>query len=147
MCEGIARVGNGTSMMVTEQESTTITGKIARLLKAARTPCVSNVRVDWGREEVPEAASEDNFDFVSAEAADVVSAQTKFDVFDHLVNVTELESPVPEAPRIRLPPPAMVQQSPKEITVLAPGSRLHVYAILQGQSYPFDPMYSNSTHF
>ncbi|KAF9031410.1 hypothetical protein BDZ89DRAFT_1239242 [Hymenopellis radicata] len=47
MCEGIARVGNGACMMVTEQESA-ITGKIARLLKAARTPLITDIKVDWG---------------------------------------------------------------------------------------------------
>jgi hypothetical protein len=48
MCEGMARVGNGTCMMVGEEE-TTFTGKIARMLKAAKTPPISNISVDWGR--------------------------------------------------------------------------------------------------
>ncbi|KAJ7819523.1 vault protein inter-alpha-trypsin domain-containing protein [Mycena leptocephala] len=49
MCEGMARVGNGTCMMVGEEE-TTFTGKIARMLKAAN--------VDWGRPAAKEKQKE-----------------------------------------------------------------------------------------
>ncbi|KAF7373262.1 hypothetical protein MSAN_00535100 [Mycena sanguinolenta] len=47
MCEGMARVGNGVCMMVGEEE-TSFTGKIARMLKAAKTPPISDISVDWG---------------------------------------------------------------------------------------------------
>ncbi|KAF7297227.1 hypothetical protein MIND_00955800 [Mycena indigotica] len=48
MCEGIARIGNGTCMIVGENE-TNFTGKISRMLKAAKSPPISDIIVDWGQ--------------------------------------------------------------------------------------------------
>ncbi|KAJ7206045.1 von Willebrand factor type A domain-containing protein [Mycena pura] len=137
MCEGIARVGNGTCMLVGEKESS-FTGKIARLLKASRTPTISNISVDWGRplaETVPPSKPEPEDDFEMVNEVDA-TAQTKktLNVFDETVDPTHVdETP---APGVVLAPPQAVQQSPFKIRNLVPGVRLNVYAILQGQSIP-----------
>ncbi|KAJ7735611.1 vault protein inter-alpha-trypsin domain-containing protein [Mycena maculata] len=137
MCEGIARVGNGTCMFVGEQE-TGFTGKIARLLKAARAPVISNISVDWGR---PQAAAEsvkpdDDFEMVE-ELETPAPRKTTLNVFDETVDPTHIdETDVPAPPPVVLPPTPVVQQSPFKIRNPFPGTRLNVYAILKGQSIP-----------
>ncbi|KAJ7031685.1 von Willebrand factor type A domain-containing protein [Mycena alexandri] len=137
MCEGIARVGHGTCMLVAEEE-TTFTGKVARLLKAARTPVISNITVDWGR---PELES----DFEVVEKAEVVKQNSKekkskekqktLNIFDKAVDPTHLDKTgPPPAPQVILAPPSDVQQSPFKILNLFPGTRVNIYAILQGRS-------------
>ncbi|KAJ6571417.1 von Willebrand factor type A domain-containing protein [Mycena capillaripes] len=137
MCEGIARVGHGTAMFVTEQE-TSFAGKIARLLKAARTPLISNITVDWGSVAAVEAVeiTEPEADSKILEEVGGAKNQT-LNVFDVDVDPTLLdETLVPPAPPVILPPPAAVQQSPFKIKNLFPGSRVNIYAILQGKVVP-----------
>ncbi|KAJ7619461.1 von Willebrand factor type A domain-containing protein, partial [Roridomyces roridus] len=127
MCEGIARVGNGACVIVGENE-TSFTGKIARLLKAAKTPLVSNISVDWGRPvdavKIPES---EEFEMVDKEH------KASLNIFDESVDPTRTdEVQVPSAPPIVLPPPSAVQQSPFKIRNLFPGTRLNICAILQG---------------
>ncbi|KAF7345063.1 hypothetical protein MVEN_01669600 [Mycena venus] len=135
MCEGIARVGHGTCMLVGEQEAS-FTGKIARLLKASKTPVISNISVDWGRPlaevvKAPEAG--DDFEMVE-EAAGVKKA---LDVIDDSVDPTHVdETQAPPPPAVILPAPSTVQQSPFKIPNIFPGVRLNVYAILQGRDVP-----------
>ncbi|KAJ7487233.1 vault protein inter-alpha-trypsin domain-containing protein, partial [Mycena galericulata] len=134
MCEGIARVGQGTCILVGERE-TGFTGKIARLLKAARTPGISNISVDWGRPaaevpKVPAPEPEDDFELVDEQ-------KTTLNIFDEIVDSTHIDETVaPPPPPVILPPPSAVQQSPFKIRTLFPGTRLNVYAILQGTSPP-----------
>ncbi|KAJ7288528.1 von Willebrand factor type A domain-containing protein [Mycena rebaudengoi] len=138
MCEGIARVGNGTCMLVGEQE-TSITGKIARLLKAARTPIISDISVDWGR---PLATlkdrmgePEDEFDMV--EAVEDTQKKKTLNIFDESVDPTQVDPTLPPPPPpVVLPSPPMVQQAPFTIRNLFPGIRLNLYAILQGRTIP-----------
>ncbi len=138
MCEGIARAGNGRCMMVTEQEST-ITGKIARLLKAARTPIILDIKVDWGRPATPTKEAnngDDDFNLVSMTSDNTAVEETKksFNIFDESVDPTKIDSsPIPPPPEDVLPPPPAVQTSPAKIPNLSPGVRLHVYAILKGR--------------
>ncbi|KAJ7682902.1 von Willebrand factor type A domain-containing protein [Mycena rosella] len=148
MCEGIARVGNGTCMMVGQQE-TTFTGKIARMLKAARTPMISDISVDWG---VPvfEVAKppdgideEDTFVMVSDEENGSVKGKGKqkekatLNIFDKDVDPMQVDpEPVPAPPEVVLSPAPPVQQSPFKVQTLSPGIRLNVYAILQGKTVP-----------
>ncbi|KAJ7131734.1 von Willebrand factor type A domain-containing protein, partial [Mycena crocata] len=121
MCEGIARVGNGTCLFVGEQE-TSFTGKVARMLKAAKTPVISNISVDWGR---------------SFEIAKVPEPENDFEMVD--------ETPAPPAPPVTLSSPSAVQQSPFKIRNLFPGIRLKVYAILQGRNIPKTVILKGST--
>ncbi|KAJ7875371.1 von Willebrand factor type A domain-containing protein [Mycena olivaceomarginata] len=138
MCEGIARVGNGTCMMVGEQE-TSFTGKIARMLKAARTPLITDIAVDWDvpAGEVPTTVDEDE-EFVMVhdeEAPDAKGKGKEMSVFDETLDPLQLENqPAPPPPEVVLSPPAQVQQSPFKIRMLGPGNRLNVYTILQGWS-------------
>ncbi|KAK7022200.1 von Willebrand factor type A domain-containing protein [Favolaschia claudopus] len=146
MCEGIARSGNGTCILVGEQE-TSFTGKVARLLKAAKTPPISDISVDWGRvveaAKGPEAVEED-FEMVD----DVVaSSKSKtLNVFDESVDPIAVEETAPPpAPPVQLPPPSAVQQSPFKIRNLFPGTRLNVYAILKGRTVPDTVILRGST--
>ncbi|KAJ7021963.1 von Willebrand factor type A domain-containing protein [Mycena alexandri] len=135
MCEGIARVGHGTCMLVAEEE-TTFTGKVARLLKAARTPVISNITVDWGRPLVEGYVSEDDFELVEkVEKAKSKEKQKTLSMFDEAVDPTHLDKTgPPPAPQVILAPPSDVQQSPFKILNLFPGTRVNTYAILQGRS-------------
>jgi hypothetical protein len=150
MCEGIARVGNGSCMMVGDQE-TSFTGKIARMLKAARAPLISNISVDWGvvaavAEDQPKAADaptdadeDDTFVMVDGEESGGATGKGKerqktLNIFDETVDPVQLDSePLPPPPPVVLAPPPQVQQSPFKIRTLSPGNRLNVYAILQGK--------------
>ncbi|KAJ6482948.1 von Willebrand factor type A domain-containing protein, partial [Mycena vitilis] len=117
MCEGIARVGCGACMLVGEQEAN-FTGKTARLLKASKTPVISNISVDWGCSPSEVSEVEDDFEMVD-------------------------EAPPP--PPVVLPASPAVQQSPFKIRNLFPGVRLNVYAILQGRNVPKTVILRGST--
>ncbi|KAJ7223092.1 von Willebrand factor type A domain-containing protein, partial [Mycena pura] len=139
MCEGIARVGNGTCMMVGEQE-TSLTGKIARMLKAARTPLVSDVAVDWGVPVVEQAQNADSLldeddAFVMVSAAEQTGkpkGKATLDMFDETLDPLDMDAePVLPPPKVVLPPPPHIQQSPFRIRTINPGNRFNVYAILQ----------------
>ncbi|KAJ7279077.1 von Willebrand factor type A domain-containing protein, partial [Mycena rebaudengoi] len=140
MCEGIARVGNGTCMMVGEEE-TTFTGKIARLLKAARTPLISNISVDWGRPAAQQKALEklpdydDDFEMVDQSSE---KKAKKLNIFDESDDdpISISSAPAPPPPAVVLRPPPIVQQAPFKIRNLFPNIRLNVYAILQGKDIP-----------
>jgi Mg-chelatase subunit ChlD len=144
MCEGIARVGHGSFMLVGEEE-TAFAGKVARLLKAARTPVISNITVDWGRPLIETAVEEANpKDVVEIIPEEPGEGETKLqnktlNVFDVNVDPTLLnDTPAPPAPPVILRPPAAVQQSPFKIRNLFPGSRVNIYAILQGMHLQLD---------
>ncbi|KAJ7737908.1 hypothetical protein DFH07DRAFT_944176 [Mycena maculata] len=119
--------------------STTFTGKIARLLKAACMPRrLSDIRVGWG---VPVVEAHRPSDVVAEDAVDAFvmvpddegtghrkgKGRATLDVFDEAVDPLRLDyEPVP--------PPSQVEQSPFNIRTLSPGNRLNVYAILQGKT-------------
>ncbi|KAJ7279045.1 von Willebrand factor type A domain-containing protein, partial [Mycena rebaudengoi] len=138
MCEGIARVGNGTCMLVGEKEAS-FTGKIARLLKAARTPVISGISIDWGRPFAQPAANstvaqaDDEFEMVEDEKTPTQA----LNIFDETVDPLHVDkTPAPPPPPVVLSPPPMVQQAPFKIRNLFPGIRLNLYAILQGGAIP-----------
>ncbi|KAJ7468643.1 von Willebrand factor type A domain-containing protein [Mycena latifolia] len=153
MCEGIARVGEGICMMVGEQE-TTFTGKIARMLKAARTPLVSGISVDWGvpvLEDPKTRADEDDTDddaFVMVSDDDIhhetgmgkekgKAKEKTLDIFDEAVDPMQVNAEtVPPPPDVVLLPPPQVQQSPFKIRTLSPANRFNAWAILQGKTVP-----------
>jgi hypothetical protein len=53
--EGIARAGNGESLLAVQNES--ITGKAARLLRAGRSSFVEDVSIDWACTEEPQSSA------------------------------------------------------------------------------------------
>ncbi|KAJ6542746.1 von Willebrand factor type A domain-containing protein [Mycena capillaripes] len=136
MCEGMARVGNGTCMLVGEQE-TTFTGKIARMLKAAKTPPISDISVDWGRKEKAVSVLDDSDEFEMVEKTEKKQKKT-LNIFDEDIDdPMEVDSkPAPPPPQVVLPPPPPVQQAPYKIRNLFPNIRLNVYAILEGKTIP-----------
>lgn len=138
MCEGIGRAGNGASIMVGEEEAS-ITGKIARLLKSARTPLLSDVNVDWGRATLGNPKDiEDDFEMIEEPekvGAENNNAHQKLNIFDENADAVHMEStPAPPPLPVTLFPPPDIQQSPLKLQTLVPGFRLNVYAILQGWS-------------
>ncbi|KAJ7682855.1 von Willebrand factor type A domain-containing protein [Mycena rosella] len=140
MCEGIARVGLGTCMLVGEKEAS-FTGKIARLLKAARTPPISSIFIDWGRplaEVGKPQQPEDDFEMVEADGKKTEEADAPkktLNIFDEAMDF-DTTPPPPPPPLVVLSPPPAVQQSPFKVRNLSPGVRLNIYAILQGKSIP-----------
>ncbi|KAJ7145812.1 vault protein inter-alpha-trypsin domain-containing protein [Mycena epipterygia] len=151
MCQGIARVGNGTSMLVGDHE-TSFTGKIARMLKAARTPLISDITVDWDVPVVdpPDVDSNDG-DFVLVsddEGKDKGKRKGKmsFDMFDESLDPLQMDmQPVSPPPEVVLSAPAQVQQSPFKIRTLSPGNRLNVWAIIQDKTLPKTVTLTGST--
>ncbi|KAF7345097.1 hypothetical protein MVEN_01673400 [Mycena venus] len=147
MCEGIARVGNGTCTMVRDHE-TSFTGKIARLLKAACTPVITNIAVDWGvATEVSATDGEDDaFVVVSEDEGNgnvtrllkgKAKDKTIINIFDEAVDPLHIDTyPIPPPSEVVLPSFPQVEQSPFKIQTLSPGNRLNVYAILQGRVLP-----------
>ncbi|KAJ6542705.1 von Willebrand factor type A domain-containing protein [Mycena capillaripes] len=148
MCEGIARVGNGICMMVEEQE-TSFTGKIARMLKAARTPLITDIKLDWcapSTERLTPVDEDDAFVVVSdgEEEGDCAvkergkeKEKAALNIFDETVDPLHLDlEPILPSPEVVLSMPPQVQQSPFAIRTLSPGNRLNVYAILQGRTVP-----------
>ncbi|KAJ7088545.1 von Willebrand factor type A domain-containing protein, partial [Mycena crocata] len=139
MCEGIARLGNGTCQMVGEEE-TSFTGKIARMLKAARTPPISNISVDWGsrstKEKEKQVASQpdDGFELVEK----IQEKKKTLNIFDDSEDSTmDIDNaPPPPPPQVVLPPPPVIQQAPYVVRNLFPNIRLNIYAILQGKAVP-----------
>ncbi|KAF7331209.1 hypothetical protein MSAN_02439600 [Mycena sanguinolenta] len=148
MCEGMARVGNGVCMMVGEEE-TSFTGKIARMLKAAKTPPISDISVDWGRssdetkEKEKQATPPDDDDFEMVEEVTEKGKEPEkktLNIFDESVDdPIQIEStPAPPPPPVVLPDFPSVQQAPFVIQNLLPSIRLNAYAILQGKNHPED---------
>lgn len=132
MCQGLARCGKGACMMVGEQEAS-MTGKIARLVKAARMPVLKDITVDWGRKSTQtEKELEEDFEIVDDEESPP-KEKPKLNIFNESVSHMEVDASTPPPPkRIVLPAPSEVQQSPAKVEILLSGVRLYVYAILQG---------------
>ncbi|KDE05518.1 hypothetical protein MVLG_04111 [Microbotryum lychnidis-dioicae p1A1 Lamole] len=140
MCEGIARIGDGTCQFVVDGES--FTGKTARLLKAARSKPFSKIEIDYGgRDDVVtkmEAVEEDDknsdFEMVDQPEPDAQQGQEKqtpVSLFDPSIDALEsASSPVLKVEPVSLAPAPRIQQVPGVIKSLYSGSRMHVYAIL-----------------
>ncbi|KAJ4469718.1 hypothetical protein C8J55DRAFT_492013 [Lentinula edodes] len=146
-CDSIARVGNGFAVYVKQGEP--VAGKCARVVRAARTPMVVDVMVDWtgdqgadhGEQDGIEGASNDDFEIVdnpgkgiqaTTESLVPVSAVSLFnndDDGDDKV-MSEATGP-PPAPDPQLPPPPKIQQSPLILRNIFPGTRTQVYAIVR----------------
>ncbi|GAA5822106.1 hypothetical protein JCM11251_004859 [Rhodosporidiobolus azoricus] len=140
LCEGIARHGRGLAQFVVDGES--FTGKCNRLLKAAKSPAILNARLDYAINE--EAEDAEDFEVVEPEKESlvekVVEKITKtvqsINLFDKDIDplADEETEPAPEPEPVDLPPTSAVQQVPRKIYGIYPGSRIHTYAILSPAS-------------
>jgi hypothetical protein len=135
MCEGIARAGNGTCLMAIQNEE--VAGKCARLLRASRTPPVTNLRIDWGIK--PNDLQED-FDIV--EAKHTISADPPPESLSATVSMfDESADPISQSedtgakpsPEVILAPPPLIQQAPFTIPVIYPGTRFTVSALISSE--------------
>ncbi|GAA5971822.1 hypothetical protein JCM11641_001528 [Rhodosporidiobolus odoratus] len=141
MCEGIARHGNGIAQFVVDGER--FAGKMTRLLRAAKTPLISNARLDFGLGD----EGEEDFEVVEpveeeegAGARDAATCDDKLaedvstiNLFDTAVDPLHSDStfePLPTPEPVKLSPPPPVQQAPSRIRTLYPGSRLRIYVLL-----------------
>ncbi|KAJ7737920.1 hypothetical protein DFH07DRAFT_966336 [Mycena maculata] len=136
MCEGIVH-------------ETTFTGKIARMLKAARMPLISDIRVDWGVPIVDGVDKDDSFVMIARDEngngsgnqkgkeKEKENKKTTLNIFDDTVDPIQVNTePAPQPPDVVLTPLAQVQQTPSKIRTFSTGNRLNVFAILQGKTVP-----------
>ncbi|KAJ7260936.1 hypothetical protein B0H12DRAFT_364635 [Mycena haematopus] len=89
--------------------------------------------------EVHAAIDEDDtFVVVShEETRDVKGKGKDISIFDETLDPLQMDiQPAPPAPEVVLSPPPPVRQSPFKIRTLSPGNRVHVFAILQGNTVP-----------
>lgn len=144
MCEGIARLGNGAAQFVVDGES--LTGKMARLLKASRSPQLLNIRLELSEsKETPKDVKEkvdDGFELLDDEseagekneqatpAASLASLSLFDDSEDPLAATQDADKPFAPPKPVDLPPPPPIQQAPHKIQTLFPGTRHHSYLIL-----------------
>ncbi|KAJ7058056.1 hypothetical protein C8F01DRAFT_1255941 [Mycena amicta] len=132
MCEGIARIGNGTCMLVGEEEAS-FTGKISRMLKAAKSPPISDITCGLGMAFVdptcgsPSRRTTKNLRWWKRQT-EKTKEKKKLDIFDKSLDdeITADSTPAPPAPPVVLPPPPN----------LFPNVRLSIYAILQDKTIP-----------
>lgn len=116
-----------------------MSGKVARLLKAARSPPVTDVCVDWLDDVTTITTEEEDFELVEAEPTQqppsVEPAAIKISLFGD--NVSEpAETGPPKAPVILASqlPHEPVQQGPLQLPSLYPGMRYSVFAIVQASA-------------
>ncbi|KAM0753175.1 hypothetical protein T439DRAFT_339005 [Meredithblackwellia eburnea MCA 4105] len=140
MVEGIARVGNGVSASVVDGES--FTGKTTRLLKAARSPLIENITVEYAG-VTAESEKDDGFEILSDGDSEHTMAQVEepakvpLSLFNDDVDPMEVDkSTASPAPAVVLPPPSLIQQSPHIVRHLSPANRFYAYTILAGASQP-----------
>jgi hypothetical protein len=142
MCEGIGRAGTGFALFVGDGED--MVGKCAKLVRAARTPPVENIQVEWlpGLSSTAMDPFDDGFEVVEAEdLKENIPEPKKIDLFTS----NENEDPVidlstgPPSPIVVKPddlPEELVQQGPYKIPAIYPGVRFLVYAIVSDKVLP-----------
>lgn len=135
MVEGLARVGNGVASFVSDGEA--FTGKANRLLKAARSPLVTNIRLDWGADIAAALAKErellEAFEIVpdTSNVFSIPVDTTPISLFDPAVDaLNSTPTPLPNPPPIILRPSPLLQQFPSTISGISPANRLYVYTLL-----------------
>ncbi|KAJ3852816.1 hypothetical protein EV368DRAFT_40228, partial [Lentinula lateritia] len=135
-CDSIARAGNGFAVYVKQGEP--VAGKCARVVRAARTPMVVDLVVDWTGDQG--GVSDDDFEIVdnpgkgiqaTNESLVPVSAVSLFNNDDDDDKVMSEATGPPPAPDPQLPPPPTIQQSPLILKNIFPGTRTQVYAIVR----------------
>ncbi|KAH8830923.1 von Willebrand factor type A domain-containing protein, partial [Flagelloscypha sp. PMI_526] len=137
-CDSIAKAGEGFSVYVGSNEP--IVGKCARLVRAARTPPVTNLQIFWTGKE-PHGESEHDFELVDESGRDAGHASQKspsgpapgvVSLFDDKESEIQDVGPPPPV-TVSLPPPPHVQQAPLQSPSLFPGTRSQMYCILAKQ--------------
>lgn len=131
--ESIARAGRGISLYVQDNEP--MTGKLARLVRAARAPHIDNIKVLWpGATEDP-----DDFEIVEVEEQPL-NSQAPINLFDP--DAEDIPQEVGPVPSPTVDPNAIfvpnVQQAPLVIPGLFPGTRTQIYAIVSTATHPLD---------
>ncbi|KAF5391181.1 hypothetical protein D9757_003124 [Collybiopsis confluens] len=140
-CDSIARAGSGIAVYVKAGEA--VTGKCARLVRAARTPEV-RAEVVW---DVPDG-DEDGFEMVEDLSSPLALKKKPIDKLINLfaedaTTAYEPSTGPPPKPNPTLPPPARIQQAPLKLSPMVPGSRTLVYAIVQTPSSTTNTWLSN----
>ncbi|KIK64028.1 hypothetical protein GYMLUDRAFT_83412 [Collybiopsis luxurians FD-317 M1] len=140
-CDSIARAGAGMSVYVKQGEP--VVGKCARLVRAARTPPIKDITVLWTGEEPNEAAqgSDDDFEILdspekenTAEESGTTAPALTLNLFDNDLAMAEGSSTgPPPALNPILPPPPALQVAPVVVSNLFPGTRMQIYAIVNGK--------------
>lgn len=125
-------------------QSEAIAGKCARLLKASRSPPVSNLSVDWGLRVDWDLATpsdlNDDFEMVEPETATLVeTTPTKskkraapINLFDdsHDPLAPSQDIGAKPAPEVILTPRPFIEQAPLKVPNLYPGNRFIISAIV-----------------
>ncbi|KAF9070048.1 von Willebrand factor type A domain-containing protein, partial [Rhodocollybia butyracea] len=135
-CDSIARAGEGMAVYVKEGEP--ITGKCARLVRAARTPLVK-VEVEWGmrsEEGVRSGKADIDDDFEMVEGPSTMSSTDPPKPTPGPISLfgsdNQLPTGPPPKPNPTPPPLPLIQQSPPtEIPSILPGTRTQIYAIVR----------------
>jgi hypothetical protein len=126
-------------------------GKLARLVKAARTPAVVDVKINWGNTDAAlsppayaKSSAGDDFELVDAEDSPPSKPDTLVEKVGKLnlfaPDKPEEEEPTgPAKPKVVKPsdlPVEPVQQAPVVLRSLFSGMRYTVFAIIQAASLP-----------
>jgi hypothetical protein len=116
--------------MAVQNES--IAGKCSRLLKASRTPPVSNLRVDWA---VAPDELQDDFEVVDTPSVypeTPTVPPSMIDLYDNSYNPLDSSDQTGAKPSadVILAPSPLLQQAPHSILAIYPGNRFIVSAII-----------------
>jgi hypothetical protein len=122
MCEGISRAGNGHAVYVGEDEN--LGQKLINLIRAAHTPPVEDLTVDWGIPEVN--LGDEGFELLGIE-----QPTQQLSLFDDAQNEHEDRNE-----EMIGPSPSTFWQHPPQglIPSIQPGSRYSFYSILNRES-------------
>ncbi|KAK1216972.1 hypothetical protein PQX77_020376 [Marasmius sp. AFHP31] len=144
-CDSIAKAGNGFSVYVADNEL--VVGKCARLVRAARSPPIRDVEVQWTGVETVEAKAGDYFDMVEDDTTTLIDAEdmatpesyelaAPVSLFDDAGQDDTDDVGPPSRPSVTLPPPPRLQQAPLNVINLFPGTRSQMYAIISNKQTP-----------
>lgn len=138
MCNTIARAGDGVAIYVADNEP--FTGKLGRLVRAARTPPVRDIAVRWTDPDANEAVDEADFEMVDVESsqedseAEVSRPAASIPLFDSTHVDDEAETGPPPTPKVEPLPPSSIQYAPYKATGIFPGTRTQFWAIIDSAS-------------
>ncbi|KAH8828763.1 hypothetical protein DL96DRAFT_1462502, partial [Flagelloscypha sp. PMI_526] len=137
-CDSIAKAGGAISVYVGPNEP--VVGKCSRLVRAARTPPIQDLRIFWTGNDPSTLSEDDDFELVEDDTKTLVEASkppasststtpASISLFDSDVKDNDDVGPS-STPATQLPPPSVVQQAPLQPQSLFPGTRSQLYAIM-----------------